>query len=323
MIADPRDITIAAAHIRAGGLVAFPTETVYGLGADALSPTAIAKVYQAKGRPSATPLIIHVSNIDMAQSLTSGWNEYAQKLALAFWPGPLTMVLPKASCVPDIATSGAPNVAVRMPNHPTALALITAFGGPLVGPSANPSGRISPTCAEHVRSNFNPAHVSVLDGGPCERGIESTVISLVGTPRILRQGIIGAAEIGQVLGTDVLVETRRETDPHAKLESPGTSMMHYAPFKPAYLVSANSLVKFLETKHDVTVIAISDVPARSDRTIIRMPADDKRYAATIYGALHDADSDPSKVIVIEEPPKSGELWLAVHDRLSRATVRPL
>lgn len=321
MNAGPRDITTAAARLRAGGLVAFPTETVYGLGADALNPDAIARVYRTKGRPSTNPLIIHVSTIDMARELTSSWSAQAHALALAFWPGPLTLVLPRSPMVPAIATSGAPNVAIRMPNHPTTLALINAFGGPLVGPSANPSGRVSPTCAEHVRANFHESDVAVLDGGPCQGGIESTVVSLVNTPKILRQGMIGSRDISKVLGIDVAVEARRESDASTTLESPGTSTMHYAPRKPAYLVRQSALQSFIDTLRDVAVIAINHVEPKSNRVIVHMPSDDVGYAARLYEAMHAADSSTCKVIVIEEPPTSGELWLAIHDRLSRATVR--
>jgi L-threonylcarbamoyladenylate synthase len=294
---------------------------VYGLGADALNHSAVARVYTTKGRPASNPLIIHVATIDMARALTSSWNTHAETLTHAFWPGPLTLVLPKSPIVPDICTAGGPNVAIRMPNHTTALALIAEFGGPLVGPSANPSGRISPTSAAHVKSYFDADEVFVLDGGPCERGIESTVISLAAAPRILRQGIIGAHEIEAVIATNVLVESTMESDHAVRLESPGTSSMHYAPRKPAYLVESSDLPKFLDSTPAAAVIAISDVAARARGPVFRMPRDEKNYAAAIYRALHEADASDCEIIVIEAPPTSGELWRAIHDRLARATVR--
>ena len=183
--AESPDIAAAAQRLREGRLVAFPTETVYGLGADALSEPAVARVFAAKGRPSHNPLIVHVSSIEMAQRVVKEWTREADALARAFWPGPLTLVLEKAACVPGSVTGNGPNVAVRWPRHPVAAALIESFGGPIVGPSANPSGFVSPTTAWHVHQAFAGMDVLVLDGGPCEVGIESTVVSLVGGTRVL------------------------------------------------------------------------------------------------------------------------------------------
>ncbi|MCE2967435.1 MAG: L-threonylcarbamoyladenylate synthase [Phycisphaerales bacterium] len=199
----------AARRLREGGIVAFPTETVYGLGADALSADAVRRVFALKGRPSNNPLIVHVSGPDMAQRVVSRWTPKADALARAFWPGPLTMVLPKDPAVPDEVTGGpgSKTVAVRAPNHPIATALLMLFGGPLVGPSANRSGHVSPTSVDHVRETFSPRDVLAIDGGECGVGIESTVLLVPVIPgmraRILRPGIIGADEIARVLGEPV------------------------------------------------------------------------------------------------------------------------
>ena len=200
MTPGPEAIAEAVARLREGRLVAFPTETVYGLGADATNAGAVRAVFRVKGRPADNPLIVHVSEAAMARDATAAWPKSAGALASAFWPGPLTLVLPKADAIPPEVTAGGPAVAVRMPDHALTLALIDAFGGPLVGPSANPSGYVSPTRPEHVREHFDEKLVLVLDGGPCRAGIESTVVDLTGaSPRVLRPGVIGAAQIEAVL----------------------------------------------------------------------------------------------------------------------------
>ena len=178
MLCGPEEIAEAVRRLRGGGLVAFPTETVYGLGALALDPKAVARVFEAKGRPNTNPLIVHVSSIAMAMRLTSKWTAQANTRAEKFWPGPLSLVVAKAANIPDIVTAGGATVAIRMPAHPVTLALIEALDEPLVGPSANISGSISPTLAEHVRSTFADSIVYILDGGPCQRGIESTVVDV-------------------------------------------------------------------------------------------------------------------------------------------------
>ena len=193
MLAKPSAIHQAVQRLNEGGLVAFPTETVYGLGANALDAHAVARVFALKGRPSQNPLIVHVADEAMAKSLTTEWPEAAQKLAKALWPGPLSLILPKAACIPDIVTGSGPNVALRCPDHALTLELLRQFGKPLVGPSANPSGSISPTKAAHVAAAFSPEDVFVLDGGSCRGGIESTVLLLTEhPPRILRPGLISA-----------------------------------------------------------------------------------------------------------------------------------
>ncbi len=316
----------AVARLKRGGLVAFPTETVYGLGADALSDAAVAAVFALKGRPSHNPLIVHVDGPAMAARVCAAWPEEAQRLAAAFWPGPLSIVLPKARDVPDLITAGGPSVAVRCPDHPLTLELLRAFGGPLVGPSANPSGRVSPTTAAHVRAAFTDEQVMVLDGGPCRAGIESTVLSLTGDrPRVLRPGVIGAAAIAAVLGCEV-EDAAGQPAAAGPLESPGLLDIHYAPLTPAVLIDAARLAAAV-TPGDLIVARVSDrtppgVP------VIRLPDDAGDYAAALYRGLREADAAaPARIVVVRPPRDEGTeaaraVWAAVHDRLRRAT-RPI
>jgi len=198
------DIKAAATELRAGGVVAFPTETVYGLGADALDTDAVRKVFSIKGRPANNPMIVHVSSIEMAKQLVTDWPSEAQRLADAFWPGPMTIVLAKSDLVPSIVTGHGETVAIRMPNHKITLELIESFGGPIVGPSANASGTISPTVAAHVEESLGD-QITILDGGPCIRGIESTVVRLEhGKASLLRPGVIGSEEIARIVPIQIL-----------------------------------------------------------------------------------------------------------------------
>ncbi len=277
-------ILFAAEHLRRGGLVAFPTETVYGLGADALNPGAVARVFAAKGRPSNNPLIVHVDGPAMAQPLVERWTADARKLAEAFWPGPLSIVLPKHACVPDSVTGGGPNVALRCPDHELARALIRATGRPLVGPSANKSGFVSPTAAEHVMREFAGAvllpagcgtfappatvpvdtvpldTVLVLDGGACARGIESTVVkppaAIGDRVVVLRQGYVSADQIASVLGRSVDVAPPAAADSasataQTHLDSPGLLDRHYAPRTPAFRFTASQWPEVLELLLDL------------------------------------------------------------------------
>lgn len=336
------EIASAAERLKAGRLVAFPTETVYGLGAAALNAAAVARVFAAKGRPSNNPLIVHVDSIAMAKRVVQSWPEGAEALAKAFWPGPLTIVLPKADCVPGLVTGDGPNVAVRAPKHPVALALIGAFGGPIVGPSANKSGFVSPTTAWHVHQEFADADVMVLDGGACEVGIESTVVSLasvgVGSPRVLRPGAISAAEISAVLGVKVaegkaktsgLASGTQESGSGAKshaMESPGQLASHYAPRSPAVLVDASKLLKALRDAEGPCVVLgplLTSVPRQ--HRVIPMPLDARAYASRVYAALREADALMPAMIAIVKPTvvKGAEdeaLWRAIMDRLKRATT---
>lgn len=314
---DLADITRAADRLRAGELVAFPTETVYGLGADALNPEAVARVFACKGRPSHNPLIVHVASIEMARALAREWPARAQALARAFWPGPLTIVVPRASHVPDAVTAGGDTVALRQPAHAVAQALLDAFNGPMVGPSANRSGHVSPTTAAHVRAEFgeaSPIPVDVLDGGPCAVGVESTVVVVDGANlRILRSGAIGARDIARALGirtSDVQSPSRGIIETTGPLASPGLLASHYAPRTRAILCRR-----------------LSDVPAGA--LVVRLPRDPRGCALSLYRVLREADdraqaTSASLIAII--PPRAAlssnrdPLWMAIRDRLRRATA---
>ena len=289
----------AAALIRSGGLVAFPTETVYGLGANALDAAAVAKIFELKGRPSTSPLIVHVSSIEMARRYITGWPAGAQELAMKYWPGPLTLVLPKSPEIPDIVTAGLPTVGIRVPAHPIALELIREAGVPIAAPSANRFTHLSPTTAQHVREEFGDA-VEVLDGGSTQVGIESTVVSLAGGKLILlRPGMISLGDI------------ERGATPHASHPSPGMHDRHYSPQTRLLLVDGP---KQLPDHHGAYVWwKERGLTPRS----IHMPADPAQYAARLYSVLHQLDSESWPWIAVEAPPANPE-WAAILDRLTRA-----
>ena len=293
------DITRAGALIRAGELVAFPTETVYGLGANALDPAAVEKIYAAKGRPATSPLIVHVSSIEMARSLVREWPERAEQLARIFWPGPLTLVLPKHPHVPDRVTAGLDTVGVRMPAHPIAQALIREAGVPIAAPSANRFTQLSPTSAQHVRDSLGSDVAMVLDGGSSKVGIESTVLSLAGDePVLLRPGIVTRDEIEAVIGPVQLLGAAAD-GPHS---SPGLHRRHYSPKTPLVLIEDGKL------------------PTVGRGICIQMPADPREYAAVLYERLHAADAEGWDWIALVRPPDT-EQWAAIRDRLERASYR--
>lgn len=306
--------------------MAFPTETVYGLGADATDRDAITRVFAAKGRPSNNPLIVHVSGIEEARTLVTEWPRAADDLAAAFWPGPLTLVLPKNSVIPGIATAGGPTIALRCPDHPVALSLIRSFGGPIVGPSANRSGRISPTTADHVRDSLGGG-VHVLDGGPCTRGIESTVVGIEGaTARMLRLGSLSAAEIAahtdlQIAGPTEPASAGDSHATEAPLRSPGLLQRHYAPMTPTRLFDAwgrDAVVDRLAAGERLVVI--SHAIDRDHPAVIRLPSDAEGYARGLYAALHLADRADADAILIESPAGDDPIWSAIRDRLRRASA---
>ena len=300
----------AAARIREGELVAFPTETVYGLGANALDASAVQKIYAAKGRPATSPLIVHVSSVHMASTLVAEWPPEGEALAQSFWPGPLTLVLPKKQLVPDIITAGLPTVGLRMPDHPLALALIRTAGVPIAAPSANLFTNLSPTTAEHVREAFGDS-IPVLDGGPCRVGIESTVVSIVkGTITLLRPGHISLSAIAEAIGRSP-EEIKPAVLPEAGVAhaAPGMHVRHYSPHTPLVLSCAP------DPKGAYLFRTRSAPAARA----IRMPEDPAGYAARLYGALHELDREGWPVISVEPPPETLE-WAAVLDRLRRAAA---
>jgi L-threonylcarbamoyladenylate synthase len=303
----------AAAILRAGGLVAFPTETVYGLGANALDPSAVSGIFTAKGRPVTNPMIVHIDGESMLRLVAAAWPPLAAKLAARFWPGPLTLVLLKTPAVPDVVTGGGPTVAVRMPAHPVALSLIQAAGVPLAAPSANRSTELSPTRAEHVRSGLDGRIDLILDGGPTANGIESTVLDLIGAqPALLRPGPIPVSELERVIGP---IHRRREGPPAGPLPSPGMLPRHYAPRTPVELFADLAAIK--AQAGDTTAALLIGEPAGITGTLVRMPADAAGYAAKLYDVLHDLDRRGLSHILIELPPATDE-WMAVRDRLTRA-----
>jgi L-threonylcarbamoyladenylate synthase len=318
-------VRAAAEVLRGGGLVAFPTETVYGLGAHALDPAAVARIYQAKGRPAYNPLIVHVATVAAARALSSAWPATADRLAERFWPGPLTLVVPKAAAIPDSVSAGLPTVGVRIPAHPVAQALLAAAGIPVAAPSANRSSHVSPTTAEHVRRSLGDRVDLILDGGPTTVGIESTVLSLAGAvPTVLRPGMISVDELREVLGEVRVGGEEAEGD--AARPSPGMLDRHYAPAAEVRMFDEvgrdNALAEASRAAGEgrrVGVIAIAPAAAPAAR-VVQMPADAKAYASRLYSALHELDAAGCEVIWIERVPPTPE-WAAVRDRLARAATQ--
>ena len=303
----PTELRAAADAIRDGRLVAFPTETVYGLGANALDATAVARIFAVKGRPSTSPLIVHVADAAGAQELVRNWPENAHKLADRFWPGPLTLVLPKRQIIPDIVTAGLDTVGVRVPANSTALAFLRECALPVAAPSANRFTELSPTSAEHVRRSLGTQVEIILDDGPTMVGLESTVISLAAErPCLLRPGMITAAQIEELIGP--LEEASRPGEgAHA---SPGMHPRHYQPRTRLLIASRESLPLWGRG------IFLSR-SASEDLAVFRMPATAPEYAARIYSALHELDEGCFDWIAVEPLPPGHE-WDAIRDRLSRA-----
>jgi L-threonylcarbamoyladenylate synthase len=300
----------AADLIRTGQLVAFPTETVYGLGASALDEMAVSRIFEAKGRPNTSPVIVHVSSYEMIDTVSSVWSDKAQILTERFWPGPLTLVVPKQPSIPDIITAGLKTVGLRMPAHPVALALIAASQVPIAAPSANRFTQLSPTTAEHVRRSLGDRIDYILDGGACAVGIESTVLSLAEeVPTLLRHGGISVLEIEELIGP-----ISRPTAPRAGPQpSPGMHARHYSPRTRLLLVNGGNV-----PGEGVGAYLQLQFPSRHDvRKIVLMPDNPVGYAARLYTVLHALDDEEYDWIAVDEP-RSGTEWAAVLDRLSRA-----
>jgi L-threonylcarbamoyladenylate synthase len=315
-------IAKAAAILRAGGLVAFPTETVYGLGANALDAAAVGRIYQAKGRPARNPVIVHVAAVADAQLLASAWGSRATALAERFWPGPLTLVLPRSARVPDLVTAGGPNVALRCPAHPVALALLRAAGVPIAAPSANRSSELSPTLAEHVWRGLHGRIDAILDGGPTRAGIESTVLDLSGPiPRLLRPGPIPPAELERLLGP---IERHSctvgpGTEP---LPAPGLLARHYSPHTTLECLPTSEQTRARAEELSgkgmrLGVVATRALGLRAPAQEVILPENAERYAAQLYIALHRLDDGALDRILVCLPPDTEE-WLAIRDRLLRA-----
>lgn len=314
-------IAAAATVLRGGGVVAFPTETVYGLGAAATNEVAVQRVFAVKGRPVDHPLIVHLA---AAEALTA-WARHvpdgAWRLAQAFWPGPMTLVLPRQPWVSDAVTGGQDSVALRVPAHPVALALLAAAGA-LAAPSANRFGRVSPTRAEHVRVELGEAVDMILDGGPCEVGVESTIVSLLDEePALLRPGGVPLAAIEQVLG-------RTLVKPPSGIRAPGRLPAHYAPATPlAVLPKAvlfQRVAQLLQQGRKVAVLTLGpDSAATGDCAGAyreAMPTRAACYARALYATLRRIDAAGFCALLMQEPPQTAD-WLAVRDRLMRAAAR--
>ncbi len=314
------DVSRAAALLRAGELVAFPTETVYGLGADARNPLAIAKIFAAKGRPVDHPLIVHLPDASHLERWAIDIPEVARKLAAAFWPGPLTLILKRHPSVPDAVTGGQDTVGLRVPNHPLALQLLREFDGGVAAPSANRFGHVSPTTAAHVREELGDAVAMIIDGGACAVGIESTILDLSGgEPRILRPGMLDAAAIGAILG--YLPEfggTQNAPRVSGSLEA------HYAPRTPLRLVAVAELAEAasqaLGAGRRVAVLADQPVDL-SDENLAWCPAsaDPAQFAHDLYARLRELDAMGCDLLLVAAPPVD-EAWRAVTDRLRRAAA---
>jgi L-threonylcarbamoyladenylate synthase len=306
----------AVAVLRRGGLVAFPTETVYGLGADAANDAAVTKIYRAKGRPAGHPLIVHIGAAAHLARWARDVPESARKLAERFWPGPLTLVLKRSPEVHDLVTGGQDTIGLRVPGHPLALELLRAFGGGIAAPSANKFGRISPTSAEHVHRDLGDEVDFILDGGPCEVGIESTIVDLSrGYPVLLRPGRVGASDIAAVIGV-----APKPRDPEAP-RAPGMLEAHYAPGRPMRLVSGEELPQVVASANDAAVLAFRERPAgvAAALWLLASRAPD-RYAHELYSNLRRLDEAAKSLIVVERPPEDAA-WEAVADRLRRAAQR--
>ena len=304
--------------------MAFPTETVYGLGANALDTDAVGRIFTAKGRPATNPLIVHIAEVSEVKQVADDWPKIAAQLAQSYWPGPLTLILPKAAAVPDVVTAGGATVAIRLPAHRVARGLIRTAGVPLAAPSANRSMRISPTRAEHVMAGLAGRIDLVLDGGPTPGGLESTVIDLTSSPpRLLRPGLVSRDEIEAVIGPIQLPESNAERPPASgPVRSPGMMQRHYAPTAPLECVASESWRRVEELhRHGARIGWLTfhgGAPiSHSGVSVIELPDDPAAYAAGLYAALHAFDAQAVDRIVVEMPPET-DAWLAIRDRLRRA-----
>ena len=328
-------LAAAAERLASGQLVAIPTETVYGLAADALDPDAVAQIFHVKGRPATNPLIVHVSNESMAQTLVRDWPDMAQKAAAAFWPGPLTLVVPKADTVPEIVTAGGRTVALRCPSLIATRKLIELSKRPLAAPSANRSEAVSPTTAQHVLEGLGSRISMILDSGPCEHGLESTVLDCtVNPPKILRPGPISSVQLSETLGVEICIpesetvgaEQGRVAD--TVLRSPGMQPRHYAPQTQLTISEkAPSIIsQMIQDGHRVGWLcntpedsAVQTLAASPNVLVIPMPTDPAAYARSLYATLHAVDQRGLDRLIVDIVP-SGPEWAAVRDRLKRAAT---
>lgn len=322
---DPAVIADAARVLRADGLVAFPTETVYGLGARGLSPAAVAKIFAAKGRPQNHPLILHVyGETDARDLMIASPTARVRELMRACWPGPLTLVVRRSARVPDAVTGGGDTVALRSPDHPVARALIAELGEPIAAPSANRYQTISPTMAAHVQKSLGDAVDLVLDGGACIAGIESTVLDLsTDVPRVLRPGALPLPML-RGLVPDLVFEAGVVARGEGAHLSPGQDARHYAPRARVVLVRGDEAVRDVvaaqPTGAKVGVLACGELARAGDEHVIALPRDAAGYSRGLYAALHALDDAGADVIVIQGVPDD-EAWAGARDRLERAAAR--
>jgi L-threonylcarbamoyladenylate synthase len=320
-------IADAVAILKRGGLVAFPTETVYGLGADAENPDALKCLYAVKGRPGHHPVIVHLASADQLQDWAREIPDAAWQLAKAFWPGPLTLILPRSSRVPDAVTGGQGTVGLRVPAHPLAQKLLQAFKGGIAAPSANRFGKLSPTTAAHVRADLGADADLILDGGNCPVGVESTIVAFRdGQPVILRPGMITEAQITAILGQSTANSANGES---SAIRAPGTLASHYAPGTPLVVLPPEDLIpaiqqKLAEYPAPIGVLARRERPALLSiaPNVAWVAADisPEGYARALYASLRALDAQGLSTIIVEEPPDTEE-WAAVRDRLQRAAYR--
>ena len=318
----------AAALLRAGEVVAVPTETVYGLAANALDPVAVGRIYALKGRPAHNPIIVHVASAVMARGCASQWPDLANALGSAFWPGPLTLVVPRSTAIPDVVTAGGATVGVRWPQHPFMQAVIRACGFPLAAPSANLANRLSPTNAHHVQQQLGDALPLIVDGGDCNVGIESTVVDVTGpSPVILRPGMITEPEIRAVAaGLPRCGDTGVEVASGA-LRSPGLLARHYSPRTPLVLWTwqdeadlTRQLARLGVLPSEVCVLVHTRIPDSGRYPqVMLIPDDPEAFARALYGELHRCDESGVKLIVVEALPES-PAWAGIADRLRRAAT---
>jgi len=330
--ADAGAIREAAALVRAGLLVGFPTETVYGLGALALDPVAVARIFVAKGRPPDNPLIVHLASPKDLKSVVTEVSEVGQRLAATFWPGPLTLVMGRGSAVPDIVTAGLATVGVRIPAHPVALELIAAVGAPVAAPSGNRSGRPSPTQAQHVVDDLDGRIAMVLDGGKTQVGLESTVVDVTGPrPLLLRRGGVSLAALEQCLGPGTIDQINLQVQKDAAARSPGLRHRHYAPQARVEVClpgAAAEVACVAVARGDIAVVLVQSpqgggevtIPGhliRGQFTTVAMPENLQDYARELFGTLRALDRLGPDLMVIEAVPRVG-LGVAIMDRLARA-----
>lgn len=309
----------AARLLKQGEVVAIPTETVYGLAGNAFESKALAKIFAAKERPTFDPLIVHISDISQMADIAKDIPEEAYQLAKAFWPGPLTMILPKKDCIPDLCTSGLPSVAVRFPSHPVAQAIINASGLPLAAPSANLFKHVSPTTAEHVAAQLSDRIAGIVDGGPCQVGVESSIVSLTGNvPTVLRPGAITPEMVKKVLGRVAIKESTSK--PGEAMQAPGQCDTHYRPQVPLYFgeVPANAVlpentVRIAFGNYQGVIPAAVNLSATGDMT---------EATAKLYAYMHDLDDPKYDLILVDPIPNQG-IGMALNDRLKRASIKTL